>query len=170
TAAGGRPGWAGPRLLLPVAGRRRVDQPAAAAAAAPAGPGPGRRRRPADPAGQRAHPAPADGRERTPCLPRRASGPDRGTAPAGAGDRAVPARRGRCRRIADPVSRGAGPGRPLIVGRDITGIGACARPRAPGLVTWLVPVAGQGTTVTGHRPARTSRTAREPISRWPALA
>jgi hypothetical protein len=39
--AGGRAG-AGPRLLLPVAGECRVDQPAAAAAAAPADPGPGR--------------------------------------------------------------------------------------------------------------------------------
>jgi len=32
------------------------------------------------------------------------------------------------------------------------------------------PATGQGTTVTGHLAARTSRTASDPASRWPNLA
>src|SRR5262249_35874285 len=100
--------------------------------------------------GQRAHPAPADRRERTCRLPRRAPGPDRGAGPAGAGDRAVPARRRPCWPEGDPMNQDAGP--------------------APGGSGPGPPRAGQGTTGTGQRRARTSRTARDPISRWPALA
>ena len=47
------------------------------------------------------------------------------------------------------------------------------RPAPGGLNGDLKPrgTAGrQGTTVTGHSPARTSRTATEPTNRWPALA